>query len=186
MIEESRMTPHRLTAALAALLLLCVPLPGLAQDPPSISLEMTLTRDTNGVPGDECGVSDALLVASGTEIEVCYAVTNTGPITFNLHDLEDSEFGTLLSEFGVELLPGATVWLSQNVTASSDTTFEGTWTAYNDGPSDVAEASGAAVLEVVAAAVPTLGWWARLLMFLLLIAFSGVYLVGKKVRVREE
>lgn len=152
--------------------------------PASIELSMTLAPDTNDTPGDECGDSDTLLVQAGTVVEVCYSVTNTGLTPLSLHDLEDSELGVILDDLAFELAPGTSAFLTQTYIASDNVTFEGTWTAFNEGPENVTQSSDQAFLEVYVVSIPTLGWWSKVLMVLLLLACSGVYLLGNKVRIR--
>jgi len=139
----------RLILVLSALFLFLIPVAAWAQDPPSVSLEMTLTEDTNDMPSDECGVSDTLAVGEGAEVEVCYTITNTGDVTLNFHDLEDTEFGVLLDDFGFALDPDASVSLTQTVIASANVTFNGTWTAFNAGPTDEVQSMDSATLTVV-------------------------------------
>jgi len=158
--------------------------------PPSISLDVTLAEDSNGLPSDDCGVSSTLLVQAGTVVEVCYTVTNTGLTPLNLHDLEDTELGIILSAFAFELLPGASVSLTQTVAPTADTTYVGTWTAYNEGPVNVAQATDSATLQVPIVQVPivqvpTIGWWAKAIMVLLLLLFSGMYFHGRQGRPRS-
>jgi hypothetical protein len=124
-----------------------------AQPSVSIELEMTLMEDSNGMPGDDCGVTDNLVVEAGTDVEVCYTVTNTGTATLNFHDLVDSEFGAILTNFPFALTAGASVFVTQSIVANTDLVFNGTWTAYNDAPVDgiqvdVVESSDSATLTI--------------------------------------
>ena len=45
--------------------------------------------------------------AAGTTCTYCYEVTNTGDVTLNLHDLDDSQLGTIFNSFAYSLTPGA-------------------------------------------------------------------------------
>ncbi|MGH9172838.1 MAG: hypothetical protein ACRD1H_00705, partial [Vicinamibacterales bacterium] len=69
-----------------------------------------------------------------TEVTYCYEVTNTGSVTFTLHDLEDSELGTLLENFPYTLTPGASAFITDSTTLIEDTTNTATWTAYSSEP----------------------------------------------------
>jgi len=156
-----------------------------SQPAPSITLEMTLVADTNGMTGDECGTQAALTVGAGTDVEVCYTVTNTSQTTFELHDLVDSEFGSILFSFAFTLAPGASVWLTETVSASADTTFSGTWTAYTAGPSNVAADTDSATLQIQLAAqnvvpVPALSPYTLALLAGLLVLLAGFHLRQKK------
>lgn len=143
----------RVVSVLCAVVSLTSPLLALAGDGASIELTMTLAEDTNGMPGDDCGPSDMLTVGEGAEVEVCYYMTNTGSVELNLHDVEDTELGVLLANFPATVGPGASAWFTITVTASSTTTYNGTWTAYNEGPVDVAESTDSATLTVVPASI---------------------------------
>jgi hypothetical protein len=97
---------------------------------PAISMAKTV-----GIVDTECATTDAIEVAPGTTVYYCYEVTNTGDITFELHDLVDDELGTILSGFAFTLGPGASVnTFDAGVTASAvitDTTINtATWTAF--------------------------------------------------------
>lgn len=129
------------------LIFIAAPLTTLGGEGAAIELTVTLAEDTDPI-NDQCGVSDALTISKGAPIEVCYSVENTGSVTLNLHDLEDTELGTILATFPFVLTPGATVFLTQKLVASGNTTFTGTWTAYNEGPVDVAVSMDSATLTV--------------------------------------
>jgi len=94
--------------------------------PPSIQLDMTAMVDT-GV--DLCGTEEQLTVAPGTTVRYCYTVTNTGIITLGIHDLVDDQLGTLLAAFAFDLVPGASVFLTQTAVITATTTSTATWTA---------------------------------------------------------
>ena len=48
---------------------------------------------------------DSVTVTAGTEVYYCYQVENTGDVTFNFHDLVDSELGDILDDFPYALAP---------------------------------------------------------------------------------
>lgn len=114
-----------------------------------IELDATATPDTNGTPGDECGMSGFIAVAAGTEVEICYEITNRGSVALSRHTLVDSVLGTLLNDFPYTLAPGASAFLTSNVIIAEPTIHTGTWTASNPGPVDVAVAEATAYVDVL-------------------------------------
>ena len=81
-----------------------------------------------------CATTDEITVASGTEVYYCYEVTNTGDLTLEVHDLDDSELGTILSGFSFTLTPGSSVntvdaGLTVSAVITSMTVNTATWTA---------------------------------------------------------
>ncbi len=133
-----------------------------AEQPSTPAIEIVKTVGTNPAT---CAATDEITVPAGTEVYYCYTVTNTGDVTLNLHDLDDSELGNIFTGFNYALAPGASVdTVTAGVTASAvitvDTTNTATWTGYNTGPTDVASAQASAivnVLEQVEEAIPTAG-----------------------------
>jgi N-acyl-L-homoserine lactone synthetase len=96
---------------------------------PSIELRKTVGTD----PG-ACATTDEItLPVAGSDVTYCYEVENTGDITLNLHDLDDSELGSILSGFSYALAPGASVFLTQTTPINVTTVNTATWTAYNAG-----------------------------------------------------
>ncbi len=77
---------------------------------------------------ENCGTVDSLIVAPGTKVRVCYGVTNTGTTPITQHNLFDDQIGAFLAFFNFNLLPGASVFITQKVTIDEDTVFNGTWT----------------------------------------------------------
>jgi hypothetical protein len=110
---------------------------------PSISLAKTVGTDRL-----TCAVTDQITVAPNTEVTYCYEVTNTGGVTLSLHDLNDSELGSLLSGFPYALPPGASAFLTETATIAVTTVNTATWMAYNVGPSDVVTATDTATVTV--------------------------------------
>ncbi len=88
-----------------------------------------LVKTVGTTPG-VCAATDNIVVTAGTPVYYCYQVENTGDVTFNFHDLVDSELGTLLNDFPYTLAPGA---FSPQViipdTPMATVTNVGTWTA---------------------------------------------------------
>jgi hypothetical protein len=109
---------------------------------PDISLSKTVGTD----PGS-CSLINLITVVAGTDVTYCYEVTNTGSATLTMHDLEDSELGTLLSDFAYELGPGASVHVTETTTIQATTVNTATWTAYGEGV-DVATATATATVLV--------------------------------------
>jgi uncharacterized repeat protein (TIGR01451 family) len=109
---------------------------------------ITMTKTVGTDPG-ECALTDAItLPPSGGEVTYCFTVENTGEVTFAFHDLEDSEFGDILTGFSYSLVPGASVFLTQTATITATTVNTATWTAYNAGPSDLVTATDTATVTV--------------------------------------
>ncbi len=108
--------------------------------PPSIDFTKTVGTDPNA-----CAGTNSITVDIGTDVTYCYAVTNTGGMTLTVHDLDDSELGTILSGFPFTLTPGASVFLTQSVNIVTDTNNVATWTACNiDGAPSLTCSDGAA------------------------------------------
>lgn len=115
-------------------------------DLPEIDFEKTVGLDPNA-----CATSDAIDVPAGTDVTYCYKVTNTGNFTLTRHDLDDSEIGSILSNFQYDLTPGLTVWLTASATINATTVNTATWTAYNPGMVDVAVDTDSATVNVTSA-----------------------------------
>lgn len=96
---------------------------------------LVLTK-TVGTDPATCAPTDEISVSAGTDVYYCYTVTNTGGYTWTVHDLDDSELGTILSGFPFTLTPQASVFVTAPATIVTDTVNLATWTACNlDGPS---------------------------------------------------
>ncbi|MCI0398306.1 MAG: hypothetical protein L0322_25700, partial [Chloroflexi bacterium] len=117
--------------------------------PPS-GAAITLDK-TVGADPDVCAVTDPITVPFGTDVTYCYEVTNTGLVTFTLHDLVDSELGTILNAFPYVLAPGASAFLTQTTNITQTTVNTATWTAYNQIPRALgfATASDTATVNVI-------------------------------------
>ena len=72
----------------------------------AVNPAINLVKTVGTVPG-VCAVGDNITVTAGTEVYYCYQVENTGNVTFNFHDLVDSELGVLLNDLPYVLAPGA-------------------------------------------------------------------------------
>ncbi|MCA9972931.1 MAG: hypothetical protein KC425_22090, partial [Anaerolineales bacterium] len=126
--------------------------------PPTIALNKTVGTDPSA-----CASSSSIVTGPNTDVTYCYEVTNAGLITLTLHDLVDTELGTILSGLAYDLGPGASVFVTQTANITQTTVNTATWTAYNAGPTDVATASASATVVVVPTAPltcngPTVGF----------------------------
>jgi hypothetical protein len=100
------------------------------------------------VDQDTCPTETNLAVTPGTSVAFCYRVQNNGSLTWNLHDLEDSEWGVVLNGFPFSLTPGNHAFLVQEHIVTEDISSVATWTAYNPGPVDQAAASASISITV--------------------------------------
>jgi len=87
-----------------------------------------LTKTVGTVPG-VCAGTDTITVATGTDVYYCYHVENTGTVTFNFHDLEDDQLGTLLDDDPYVLAPGAVREVIVPETVTAPVVNVATWTA---------------------------------------------------------
>ncbi len=111
---------------------------------PAITLDKTVGTDPN-----VCATTDEItLPYGGGDVTYCYEVENTGDLTLNLHDLVDSELGTLLDDFPYALAPGASVFITETATIATTTVNTGTWTSFNAGPINQVSASDTATVTV--------------------------------------
>ena len=117
---------------------------------------------TVGTVDGVCAGTDEIAVPEGTTVYYCYTITNTGDVTLNLHDLEDSELGNLFTAFPYALTPGSSVnTVDAGVTASAiinvTTVNTATWTAYNaNGPSVTATTTARVAITPTAVTLLTL------------------------------
>jgi hypothetical protein len=95
---------------------------------PSLSFNKTVGTDPL-----VCAATDSITVPAGTRVTYCYTVTNTGPLPLVSHDLVDDQLGTILTDFSYNLLPGASVFITQSVTVVDSVTSFATWTARTAG-----------------------------------------------------
>lgn len=99
---------------------------------PSIALTKTVGTDPL-----TCATTDEITVGIGVEVTYCYTVKNTGDMTLPLHDLVDSQLGTVLGPgFSYDLAPGASAFVTASTTLPTVITGTivntATWTAYED------------------------------------------------------
>ncbi len=121
------------------------------QGPPAVpGIAMTKTV---GMDSATCAASSTLDVPTGgggTDVYYCYTVMNTGNVTLPIHDLVDSELGTIFTNFNYDLGPGASVdtvaaGLVISTLITQTTTNVATWTAYLDTATFTTSVSSATV-----------------------------------------
>ena len=104
--------------------------------PAGISLAKTV-----GLDAGVCATTDTVVIPAGyggTVVYYCYEVTNTGGYTLPLHDLVDSELGSIFTGFAYDLAPGESVntvaaGLEISALITQTTVNTATWTAYIPG-----------------------------------------------------
>ncbi|HNB52793.1 MAG TPA: hypothetical protein PK530_12665, partial [Anaerolineales bacterium] len=105
-------------------------------------------RKTVGVDPGECASTQYIITYDGS-VTYCYQVTNTGPITLTVHDLTDSELGSILSSFAYTLTPGASYYFTQTVVITQNTVNTATWTASNPDLAEIASDTDAATVYLL-------------------------------------
>ncbi len=111
---------------------------------PAIVLTKTVGTDPLA-----CATTEAVsLPFGGGEVTYCYLVENTGDVALALHDLEDSELGTILNDFSYTLAPDASAFITQTAMVTVTTVNSALWTAFNAGPTDVVTATDVATVTV--------------------------------------
>lgn len=117
---------------------------------PPLELEKTV-----GLVPDVCAPTNTIVAGPGLDVYYCYTVTNVTPVTRTLHDLVDSELGSILTGLEFALGPGAsTSVVITGSTVTTDVVNTAQWTAYNPGPTGVITATSAATVEL---ALPSIG-----------------------------
>jgi hypothetical protein len=92
---------------------------------PSIVLTKTV-----GIEAGVCADTKEITVETGTEVSYCFTITNDGDVTFDTHDLVDSDLGQILNGFSYPLLPGESTFTIESKTIMATTVNSATWTAY--------------------------------------------------------
>ncbi len=129
-------------------------------DPLLIGLNLTpvdasiLVTKTVGTTPGVCATTSSIQVMPGTTVYYCYAVANTGNLTFYLHDLDDDQLGAIFASLPYTLTPGSSVntvaaGLTISATIDADTTNTALWSAYNPGPTDVITATASATVTLL-------------------------------------
>jgi hypothetical protein len=95
------------------------------EPPPPLELVKTVGLDAN-----ECAVSDHVQILTDTLVTYCFTLVNQGELTFTVHDLVDSQLGTILDGFEYDLLPGESYYITRSVTVTRTTISFATWTAH--------------------------------------------------------
>ncbi len=168
--------PCTLTAALIILMTQVVN----SQLPSSITLTKTV-----GTTAGVCSATSNITVAAGTTVYYCYTVTNTGSTTLNLHDLVDNQLGTIFTGLNYTLSPGSSIntvdaGLSIPAVINFTTTNTATWKAYNEGPSDIAEAQASATVNITTGTLIPISDWALYFgIFLVFVFIVARYLIDK-------
>lgn len=128
------------------------PLTPLAIVPMTMTVETAnaaLSLDvTAGTTPGVCAATGSLHVLPGTAVYYCYEVTNTGNVMLPLHDLVDTEWGTLMSSLSHSLNPGAsTKYIHMEVLNAVGTIANSaTWTGYDGGSFSADATDGATVV----------------------------------------
>lgn len=91
---------------------------------PTIALTTTVIADSL-----TCGKEKSLRVLRSTPVLYCYTLKNTGPVTFTMHTLVNSTFGTEVEGLVYPLPPGHTMTLSHIEKAIASSMSVITWTA---------------------------------------------------------
>ena len=114
---------------------------------PQFSIVLTKTV---GLDPLTCAVDDMITVPSGgVDVTYCYTVQNTGNISMTVHDLVDTELGTILSSFPYTLTPGATHFVTATANIVTTTVNTATWTATSLDPTGVAGSTDSATVVVM-------------------------------------
>ncbi|MBI5155602.1 hypothetical protein HZA57_10235, partial [Candidatus Poribacteria bacterium] len=95
-------------------------------------IEMIMYVQPAAVRGDKCGSEHEITVFPNTAVDYCYYVINSGDAPVTMHDLVDSEYGTLLNDEPLTLEPGETTEFTITRNVLVDTVNTGTWTASDD------------------------------------------------------
>lgn len=109
-----------------AVALLSSSTPGMAAPPTGPGMVLTTTVGTDP---HTCAGTDTINVPPGTAVTYCYTVTNNTSGRMTAHLLEDTAVGTIFSDYGYVLNAGASLAITNTVTANSSTTNEATWQA---------------------------------------------------------
>ena len=113
---------------------------------PSIDLIKTV-----GLNPTVCASRDRVrLPLQGGNVTFCYTVRNTGGITLTEHNLSDSLFGPVLTDYDFILGPGVSGFITQSAAITTSLTTTATWVANNPGPTDVVTATDTAQVDLAA------------------------------------
>ncbi len=88
---------------------------------------------TVGTDPTSCATSSTIAVPYGTTVYYCYAIENTGNVTYTTHTIDDSVLGNLATNLPYALAPSATYWFTAEYTLDTTAvTNIVTWTASTD------------------------------------------------------
>lgn len=136
---------------------------GCGNENADINLAVTLAVD-NGDP-DQCGTETTLDVDTGTRVNVCYKITNTGNATLDFHWLRDNlrplgcnescVFTTGAGRLGFEpLQPGGTLQFNRLMTATSSKTITADWEATDELPWYFTQVEGFEFVDISGSGTP--------------------------------
>jgi hypothetical protein len=111
------------------------------------AIEFTKTVGTDPA---QCAATHYTVSYDGA-VTYCYRVTNTGLVTLTVHDLTDSELGTILSTFPYTLTPGASFFITQTEELTETTVNTATWVASNPDLSEIISDTDSATVHHLAA-----------------------------------
>ena len=88
---------------------------------------------TVGTDPTTCATGSTIAVPYGTTVYYCYAIQNTGNVTYTTHTIDDSALGNLATNWPYALTPSATYWFTAEYTLDvAAVTNIVTWTAFTD------------------------------------------------------
>jgi len=113
-----------------------------------VAVEIAFAK-TVGTDPNACATTDSITVEEGTEVTYCFEVTNSGEVTFTVHDLTDTQLGDLLVGFPYDLAPGASVFITASAVITADVVNSATWTAWVEAGGYMAEATDSASVTIL-------------------------------------
>lgn len=137
-----------------------------------VDLSLLKLQKTVGTSPTGCAATNGITVVPGTTVYYCYKVTNTGPVTFTMHTLDDSVLGQIpLTNGGVfDLPPGEIMTATASALINVTTRNVATWMASVSETAPhtvtsvtvaaqrvVATATNSAIVSIAANAAPALG-----------------------------
>ncbi|MDJ0865012.1 MAG: hypothetical protein QNK03_02815 [Myxococcota bacterium] len=118
---------------------------------PGLDLDVTVAPSSGDPDIDSvlCGTEEWITVPAGSDVVFCYAVTNSGEVRLDRHDLADEASGPILDDFAFSLEPGGSVFLTQTVPVATNVVNDALWVARDSvDPVLSAAASDAAVVTI--------------------------------------
>lgn len=106
--------------------------PGLSPDGAGITLQVRLSIDPVDPPEgyDACGVVVGMVAYTGENVRWCYQITNNSDVALTRHTLTSGQFGTILSDFPFNLVPGASAFLTVMEPVGDSRKETAIWHAY--------------------------------------------------------